>query len=101
MSVAFIMPVEWAKCLVAEGDPEDCGFAEEEFDRWLSDNPDLEFAYLGERIETADHVVEGDYEGQVLICREVVFNDNSSSSRRAVRRELRISVPPPTKLPLP
>lgn len=103
MPLSFIMPIEWANCLAEDGDPEDCGFLEEEFSRWLRDNRDLEFAFSGERIETTNHVVEGYYEGEVLICREVVFNDNSpgSSSRRTVRRELRISVPTPTKLPLP
>lgn len=102
MYQTFIMPVEWATCLSGEGDPEDCGFEEEQFCDWLRDNTHLSYAYLGESIRTSGHVLDGYYEGETLVCQEVVFFDNSrGSTRRQVRRELRISVPAPTKLPLP
>lgn len=102
MTVSFIMPIEWATCLEEEGDPDDCGFESEQFCDWLRDNPHLSFVTIGERLRTTAHVVEGFYEGEELICREVFFLDNSpGSTRRQVRRECRISVPAPTKLPLP
>jgi hypothetical protein len=101
MYINLTLPIEWADCITEGGDPEDVDFCSEGFITWLEENPDLRFDHVVEhRVETTEHVVTGCYDGNWLICRTLAFV-SSSSRRHTVRKELRISVPKPTVLPLP
>ena len=82
-------------------------FAFEEWQQWCRDHPNWEYVGLTDRhedlISTRNHDTP-EYEGMTLSCRRMSFRvhlDQAQSSRHPVRKELRISVPPPTKLPLP
>jgi hypothetical protein len=100
MELSFYMPVEWVESISSGGDPDNADFESYYLVEWLSENDHLRLDRVGDRLYTADHVVPGDYEGDELLCREVHFV-LKDPRHRTVRKELRISVPAPTKLPLP
>lgn len=110
VTVNLIFPVEWEDLFehqesiemgTCEFDYED-QFGYDYWQEWVSEHERWEYLGVAERhINTSSHNTPG-YEGHMLSCVSLAFRvDTSPSSRRTVRRELRISVPPPTKLPLP
>lgn len=98
--ITFTLPSEWVNALAAGED--DAGFANVAFQQWRREHRGLDYdSHDDEPIETQDHSVPG-FSGISLWCREVYFySPTANPFARTVRRECRISVPQPTKLPLP
>ena len=111
VSVHLNFPVEWER-LFNQADPEDDDddlidrtFAGDAWRDWVRDNTNLRYLYResSDSFETRDHSTPG-YEGENMFCHTYLFEMHINPSqpfRRPVRRELRLSVPAPTKLPLP
>lgn len=114
MSVGRIFPVEWAQYFSQREDgvdicdiDEDFGF--DEWCQWIENNHHLVFESVDDTDTTnTRHHDVSEFEGQTLCCYRFYFRDTSARPNRAgvipqsnLPKHLRISVPEPTKLPLP
>lgn len=108
-NIELLFPVEWADFFEHQDDDDleeiyGSHFGFDEWGLWVRDHPGWEYMGTNERnIATRNHDTPT-FEGMSLSCHRMVFRvylNQPQSQRHPVRRELRISVPPPTKLPLP